>query len=165
MEQYIKIKRFGYRYSISNYGNVITHIGKERKLKPCKNTCGYLFVRLCYDNKIKNELVHRLVAEYFIENNFNLSVVDHIDENKQNNNYNNLQWMSSKENTRKSQSKKILQKTLNGELIKIWGGFGHIQEELGLHKSNIQKCCAGIKYKTAYGYKWEYDNYNCNLQN
>jgi hypothetical protein len=81
----------------------------------------------------------------------------------QNNNYNNLQWMSSKENTRKSQSKKILQKTLNGELIKIWGGFGHIQEELGLHKSNIQKCCAGIKYKTAYGYKWEYDNYNCNL--
>ena len=98
-----------------------------------------------------------------IENNFNLAVVDHIDENKQNNNYNNLQWMSSKENTRKSQSKKILQKTLNGELIKIWGGFGHIQEELGLHKSNIQKCCAGIKYKTAYGYKWEYDNYNCNL--
>jgi hypothetical protein len=161
MEKYIKIKRFGYRYSISNYGNVITHIGKERKLKPCKSKFGYLFVRLCYDNKIKNELVHRLVAEHFIDNNFNLPQVDHIDENKQNNNYNNLQWISSKENTRKSQSKKIRQKTLNGELIKIWDGFGHIQEELGLHKSNIQKCCAGIKYKTAYGYKWEYDNYKC----
>jgi hypothetical protein len=67
----------------------------------------------------------------------------------------NLQWITSKENTRKSQSKKVYQKTLNGNVIKIWDGFGCIQEELGFNKANIQKCCAGKK-PTMYGFKWDY---------
>jgi len=155
MEQYVKIKGYDNRYSISNYGNVISHIGKEKELCKLNHRDGYFFVRLSINNKQKNIFIHRLVAEHFIDNDLNLSQVDHIDGNKKNNNVINLQWITSKENTRKSQSKKVYQKTLNGNIIKIWDGFGHIQEVLGLNKGNIQKCCAGKK-PTMYGFKWEY---------
>jgi hypothetical protein len=52
-------------------------------------------------------------------------------------------------------SKKIIQKTLDGEFIKIWDSAKQAQIELGLHKGNISKCCNG-QYKKASGYKWEY---------
>ena len=42
--------------------------------------------------------VHRLVAEAFIENPNNLSDVDHIDRNKENNHADNLRWCSRVEN-------------------------------------------------------------------
>ena len=52
-------------------------------------------------------------------------------------------------------SKKIIQKTLDGEFIRIWDSAKQAQIELGLHKGNISKCCNG-EYKKASGYKWEY---------
>ena len=155
MEKYIKIKRYNDRYSVSNYGNIISHIGKGKELKKQKHRDGYLFVTLCDGNKCKSEFVHRLVAEHFLINKNNYPQVDHIDECKTNNYVKNLQWISSKENTRKSQSRKIYQKDLNNNILKIWDGFGHVQEYLGFNKGNIQKCCAGKK-PTMYGFKWEY---------
>ena len=155
MEKYVKIKRYDSKYSISNKGNVISHIGNEKQLSKLNHADGYLFVRLSLNNKTKTELIHRLVAEHFLDNQNNLLQVDHIDENKKNNNVENLQWITSKENTRKSQSVKVKQKTLDGVLLKIWDGFGHIQEELGFNKANVHKCCIGKK-PTMYGYKWSY---------
>ena len=52
-------------------------------------------------------------------------------------------------------SKKITQKTLSGEFIKIWDSARQIQRELGLSQGNISRCCNG-EYKKANGYKWEY---------
>lgn len=52
-------------------------------------------------------------------------------------------------------SKKITQKTLSGEFIKIWDSARQIQRELGLSQGNISRCCNG-EYKKASGYKWEY---------
>lgn len=52
-------------------------------------------------------------------------------------------------------SKKITQKTLSGEFIKIWDSAKQIQRELGLSQGNISRCCNG-EYKKANGYKWEY---------
>lgn len=155
MEKFIKIERYNSRYSISNLGNVISHIGKEKPLSKLKSKNGYLFVRLCLNGKSKTELIHRLVAECFLNNEINLPQVDHIDENKENNSVKNLQWITSKENTRKSQCIKIYQKSLNGNILKVWDGLGIIQEQLGFNKANIQKCCSGKK-PTMYGYKWSY---------
>lgn len=42
--------------------------------------------------KNKTLLIHRLVAENFIPNPNNYSCVNHIDENKSNNNVLNLEW-------------------------------------------------------------------------
>ena len=46
----------------------------------------------------QNKYVHRLVAELYIPNPDNLPEVDHIDTNKINNHYTNLEWVSRKEN-------------------------------------------------------------------
>jgi hypothetical protein len=46
----------------------------------------------------KRAYIHRLVAEAFIPNPYNLSDVDHIDRNKHNNSIDNLRWVSREEN-------------------------------------------------------------------
>lgn len=52
------------------------------------------------DGTHKRKRVHRLVAEAFIDNTNNYPVVNHKDENKQNNNVENLEWCTVEYNTR-----------------------------------------------------------------
>ena len=61
---------------------------------------GYLVVYLPLGKrgKVKCVRVHKAVAETFIPNPNNYPVVNHIDENKQNPNVNNLEWTTHKEN-------------------------------------------------------------------
>ncbi len=55
----------------------------------------------------------------------------------------------------KYKSKKVVQKTLEGVIIKIWDSAKQIQRELDLSQGNISKCC-NKQYSTSYGFKWEY---------
>lgn len=43
-------------------------------------------------------MVHRIVAKYFVDGWFDGAVVNHIDGNKHNNNYENLEWITQKDN-------------------------------------------------------------------
>ena len=60
---------------------------------------GYLRVTLCKKGKVKVISVHRLVAITFVEGNSDLTV-NHIDGNKLNNHFSNLEFISSSENTK-----------------------------------------------------------------
>ena len=72
---------------------------KPKKLNPSKTNAGYLEVRLTDENgKSKNHLIHRLVAEAFIENPDNKEFVNHIDGVKTNNLVTNLEWTTCGEN-------------------------------------------------------------------
>lgn len=51
--------------------------------------------------------------------------------------------------------KPVLQSQKNGEHVKRWDSARDVQNELGYHESNINKCCNG-KALSAYGYKWSY---------
>lgn len=84
-------------YNISNCGNVFS-IKNNRKIKPTKNYKGYLMIGLCKNKKRKSCLVHRLVAEAFIDNTNNLPEVNHKDENPSNNTVSNLEWCTHKYN-------------------------------------------------------------------
>ena len=55
----------------------------------------------------------------------------------------------------KANSKKILQYTKSGELIREWQSMAAIWQELGIPQSSICKCCNG-KRKSAGGYIWRY---------
>lgn len=103
----VAIKGYEGLYEIDENGAVYSiAIGKSRrigKLKPCLNNSGYLRVNL-YDRngKARKFYVHRLVAEHFLKNETGGHNVDHKDCNKLNNNANNLEWVTQKENIRRS---------------------------------------------------------------
>ena len=84
-------------YEVSTCGKVRNKLN-GRELKPDINHGGYARVRLFKDKTCYNKLIHRLVAEAFLENNNEKNQVDHIDNNRLNNNLENLRWVSSQEN-------------------------------------------------------------------
>jgi len=53
---------------------------------------------LYIDGKGNTSAIHQLVANTFIDNPNNKSCVDHIDNDKLNNNINNLRWVTTSEN-------------------------------------------------------------------
>ena len=80
-------------------GNSRCYIQKEKLLKQSFTSTGYKKVELYKDGKRKSFKVHRLVAIAFIPNPDNKPEVNHIDGNKINNNIDNLEWVTSSENT------------------------------------------------------------------
>ena len=88
----------GERYKVSTRGRVYSN-KTNRYLKPALSGSGYLFVALSQKSKIIQYDVHRLVAIAFLDNRSEVrNEINHIDGNKQNNNVNNLEWVSSSEN-------------------------------------------------------------------
>lgn len=86
-------------YSVTLDGRVINNTTKKRK-KPSDNHSGngYLYVDLYKDGKRHRKYVHRLVAEAYLLNPYNLPLVNHIDGNTKNNYYKNLEWCTPKQN-------------------------------------------------------------------
>lgn len=93
-------------HNIKGYSNyLITMCGKiysnkrKRFLTLIKNEEGYLRVYLIDDNRNrKGLLVHRLVAENFIPNPNNKPQVNHINMIRDDNQINNLEWVTNSEN-------------------------------------------------------------------
>lgn len=71
---------------------------KERVLKPYINNTGYYCVILSKNSVPKAFLIHRLVAESFLNNSESKKFVNHIDGNKKNNDIRNLEWVTHIEN-------------------------------------------------------------------
>ena len=159
-------------YQVSNLGRVkslnrrmydinnkkIIHYKREKILKSYDNR-GYKMVRLSKNGKIQFVYVHRLVCSSFKKLSLNnkKAKINHIDENKSNNNVNNLEICSQKYNVRYSIKKNKIAKIKDNKIIKVWNYLYLIEEELGFNKGNICMCCRG-KRKTAYGYIWRYVN-------
>ena len=95
-EIYIQIEEFP-NYQVSNLGNV-RNIKTELVLKQRLRKDGYKDVMLNLEGKRHNKKVHRLVANAFLENIDNKKCVDHINNNKEDNNINNLRYATMNEN-------------------------------------------------------------------
>lgn len=180
------------RYQISNSGKVksmerfIPHFRKglrvihEKIKKSPLDRDGYPVTKLSKEGVKKHFGVHRLVATAFVPNPLNLSEVNHLDGNKQNNNDWNLEWtttsgniihafrlklrkpstyslngpMKGRFNERHNKSKPVAQFDLTGNLIKIWS-CGAEAGRNGFIGSNVSACCHGVS-KTHGGFKWEF---------
>uniref|UniRef100_A0A6C0EHG1 HNH nuclease domain-containing protein n=1 Tax=viral metagenome TaxID=1070528 RepID=A0A6C0EHG1_9ZZZZ len=147
-------------YKINEYGNTI-NVNTNKTLKYLIND-GYATISLM--DTIKNIQctlkVHRLVAYTFLERPENFTddlVVNHIDNNRLNNYYKNLEWCTSAENTTKHYTKRILQLDIDTEeVINEYKTFHEAYEKLGkVYGSAISKSCNGTGYKTVFGYKWK----------
>lgn len=79
-------------------GNIRTIKGKILKIQINNKRNGYCEISLHKDGKEKRFRLNRLVAIHFIPNPNNLPEVNHIDGIKENNNIDNLEWVTSIEN-------------------------------------------------------------------
>ena len=94
-EIWMYIESYGKLYKISNFGRVWS-TRMDREMIPGIDGGGYKYVNLC-DGGVKPYKVHRLVALHFIPLIEGKEIVNHIDENRQNNKVDNLEWCTQKE--------------------------------------------------------------------
>lgn len=86
-------------YLINEKGEVFSTKNNKLHKMTCKpDNSGYVRVCLFVEGKVKKCLLHRLLAQTFIPNPYNLPVVNHIDGNKLNNSLDNLEWTTHTSN-------------------------------------------------------------------
>jgi hypothetical protein len=170
-EGYYQVSNFGRvrsldRIIMRNNGIPQTWIG--RVLIPKRLPNGYLSVRLLSQKERKTAMIHRLVASAFIPNPNDLPVINHKDENKENNYVENLEWCTQKYNVnygngRKKQYsslvrcgwvRKVYQFTLDGIFVNEFNSIREATEVTGI--TNISSVCLG-KHSSAGGFMWSYN--------
>lgn len=109
-EIWADIKGFEGLYQVSNLGRVRTPclrngwgtFIKERIFVGWDNGNGYRCIHLWKDKKRYVRYIHRLVAEAFCERPPGCNVINHLDYDKTNNVWTNLQWCTQGDNVRYS---------------------------------------------------------------
>lgn len=154
------------RYEVSNMGNVRNIHTKE--LKAIRRTkTGYCITDLKENGRKKTAYIHRLVAEAFVKNAFNLPCINHKDENKANNHADNLEWCSIAYNNRygthieriketktRTQGKKVAQLDCNtGAILNIYDSISEGARAVGITKQAIDWAIAKSTH-TAGGFRW-----------
>ena len=162
--------------SADRYDRFNRHVGGE--VKPQLAGQGYPFVCLYKDGKGKQRYVHRLVAQAFVPNPENKREVDHIDNDKTNNDVSNLRWVTHKENqnneiTRANMledtskfvsqkgadnpfSRKVSMFSLDGEYIRSFDCLHDAAQFVGVTDNSIGRVCRGERRQSG-GYFWKYE--------
>jgi hypothetical protein len=137
-----KIKNYD-KYMISSKGEVKN--SRDQILKLQKNS-GYYQVCLQTRKIRRNFLVHRLVAEAFIENPENKPVVNHKNCKRDENDEKNLEWCTHKENSKHSAEnhevsvntiRPILQYNDNNEIINTYSSIAEAKRHFNSTSGNI----------------------------
>lgn len=173
-------------YKVSNFGRILSlnykNTGKAELMNPNTNTDGYFQVQLSKNKEKKTCLVHRLVAETFLPNPEGKPCVNHKIEGKIGKTMNmvffnedgsidkertSIEWATYEENNNyatrnervaKAQSKRVLQLSLSGDLIKEWESTRECGRN-GFDQGTVARCCRG-EQKTHKGFRWMYaDDY------
>lgn len=169
------IPGYNEKYLVSNKGNVKSIFRrkdnsiKETILKPNKVAFDYLQVSLYKEGKRKCRYIHNLVMEAFVGEKLKGYEVNHIDEDKSNNDLTNLEYLTCKENnnygtrikrmseanTNGKKSKKVKGTHLKTGDIVILPSISEAKRQgYGNHISDV---CLG-KRSQCKGYKWEFIN-------
>lgn len=147
-------------YMVSSCGEVksvdreIKHGGSGKKAirkgsmkNKTENSDGYYAVNLCKYGKTKSFRLHRLVALSFLKNDeVNKNEVNHIDGNRKNNHFSNLEWVTHGENVRHSY--KLGNKCSKGEK----NGMSKLKkEDINTIKDLSKKGMTGVEISKIYG--------------
>ena len=173
-------------YKISDSGIVesIRRYGCSGGIISPQRSRGYPSIKLCKNNIIIRHTIHKLVASAFLEKPDFYECINHIDGNKLNNHYSNLEYTTFKlnsqhawrtglcENVRHTisafqtgrvgvlngQTKAILQLDLNtGEVIKEHISATFAARDIKGSRQHISQCCTGAR-KSSNGYRWKHKN-------
>ena len=156
-------------YKISNLGRLKSfraynsftkgYYYKEKIIKGKIDNNGYVMVCLVKNGQYKYCRIHRLVAEAFIDNPNNYPIINHKDENKQNNIVSNLEWCTylynnTYGNKNKKISKAIIQYDLEDNFIKEYPSINEAGRQNNIPHTSILyalKHTEGITHN----YKWK----------
>lgn len=162
MDEWKDIDGFENIYKVNRNGEVYSSY-IDRPLKPVLHgQSGYHAV--CLYKGVENgkkiyrqEYVHRLVAQTFIDNPENLPEVNHKDGNKYNNRVSNLEWCTDLENKLHARKTGLIsdEKRTKRSDGMMFDSLTAAAKSVKGDMSNISKVCRGVA-KTAYGYGWEY---------
>lgn len=130
--------------------------GKLHEVKQSVHKSGYLYFNLNW----KKFLSHRFIWEAFFGPIPEGWQINHIDENKQNNNIENLELCDRTYNnnfgTRTERcSKQVNQYDMDGTLVATYPSAMEAARQTGFAQGYISSCCNG-KYKSAYKFIWRY---------
>lgn len=161
------------RYQVSNEGKVRSknykNTGETRMLAPVKRG-KYYRVGLYYGKDYKHKPISHLVWEVFKGPIPDGMQVNHIDENPENNNLDNLNLMTPGENSNwgtrnersgshrinhPQRSKKVQQMGMDGTPIKTYPSIMQAHRDTGIHFGNIASVCRNERNEAG-GYKWRY---------
>ena len=157
------IPEFEGLYQVSNLGR-IKNLKRNNFILSPYSTKGYQSVKLSKNGKATTKLVHRLVAQLFVPNPNNYNEVNHKDENKANNVYENLEWCTRDYNMSYGTARvrqgiscgnPIEQLTVDNIAIARYCSAEVACKLTGIDSSSIIKCCIN-KRTYAGGYKWKY---------
>lgn len=98
------------KYLISSSGLIVNE-ATGKPIKPQDNGRGYKKVTLTTKGQPIQKYVHRLVAEHYCENPNGYKQVNHIDGDKSNNHFANLEWVNSLMNIRHAINSSLFPKT------------------------------------------------------
>jgi len=104
-EGYYEVSNFGRVRSVDRYitkSNGVTQLRKGKIKTQTDNTDGYSTVNLSKDGKDTRVGVHILVANAFVDGKMDGYEVNHIDFDRHNNHFSNLEWLSHHDNVLKS---------------------------------------------------------------
>lgn len=148
-------------YEVSNLGRIkslkrVCFTGKyyreinEKIMINHFGTNGYLSIVLSKNGKKSPKMIHRLVAEHFLENPYNLPEVNHIDENKSNNCVWNLEWCTREYNANygtkskrvgEKQSKKVYLYNENDILVATFNSTVEAAKKLNMTQAAVSYDC------------------------
>ena len=172
-EIWLPIKNYEGIYAVSNLGNVKSleretinnryktkMIWKERPVRQYPNRRGYLMVSLSKKGIDTHYSVHTLVWDAFGDKprNGRTIQVDHIDDNKQNNGFDNLQLLDNRSNIcksvlkRKNKSSKFIGVSLNKQ--NKWHSYAEVngkRKTLGYFNCESLAALAREKYLISKG--------------
>ena len=135
------------------YRNGRKHHYKGRVLKQKLNPNGYMYVTFSVNGKAIHLRVHRIVATCFIPNPNGYLEVNHIDNNRTNNNANNLEWCTRqynqdyKKNFGTSQAqlfgRPLFAVNLKTGKVLRFESQAEAERELGINHENINRVIKG----------------------
>lgn len=150
------VKNYEGRYEVSNFGRVKSlnyhREHREKIMKLTKLSNNYMQVDLCKNGEVEHYSVHVLVAQAFLPNPNNYTVVHHKDGNEQNNCVDNLEWIDEDAHRILHGKKQVFQR-LNGVLVKVWDSSVACEEE-GFNFGSVRRCCRKER-KTYRGFTWD----------
>lgn len=142
-EQWRDVDGYDGMYQVSDFGRVRSKkYGYWMVLKPSRNTNGYLKVILFKDGDRKQTYVHRLVAQAFIENtDSSKTIINHIDENKENNRADNLEYCTAQYNTNYNDVQFRKKNSVRRKIGKLYDPNLSYKENYKIFKTNGIECC------------------------